>query len=101
MILGVSSHKKVCAKQSLTFNLLSDSNKEVVQQYGSLRNLVVLRIAARNMFLVGPDDKIVKIWTGVGPGSVQKCDCLPEVRFGRPSPILQFVVFQRIFAEIY
>ena len=73
MILGVSvdstdSHKEFCAKQGLTFKLLADSDKKVVQQYGSLRNLVVFRVAARNTFLVGPDGKIAKIWTGVDPG---------------------------------
>jgi peroxiredoxin Q/BCP len=73
VILGVSvdstdSHKQFCAKQGLTFKLLADSDKKVVQQYGSLRNLVVLRVAARNTFLVSPDGKIAKIWTGVDPG---------------------------------
>jgi peroxiredoxin Q/BCP len=63
MILGVSvdstdSHKDFCAKQGLTFELLGDSEKKVVQQYGSLRNLVVFRVAARNTFLVDPDGKI-------------------------------------------
>jgi peroxiredoxin Q/BCP len=72
IVLGVSvdstdSHKEFCAKQGLTFKLLADSNKKVVQQYGSLRNLVVLRVAARNTFLVDPDGKIAKIWTGVDP----------------------------------
>ena len=73
VILGVSvdstdSHKQFCAKQGLTFKLLADSNRKVVRQYGSLRNLVVLRVAARNTFLVSPDGKIAKIWTGVDPG---------------------------------
>jgi peroxiredoxin Q/BCP len=74
IILGVSvdstdSHKEFCAKQGLTFKLLADSDKKVVQQYGSLRNLVVFRVAARNTLLVGPDGKIAKIWTGVDPSS--------------------------------
>ena len=73
VIVGVSvdstdSHKEFCAKQGLTFKLLADSKKEVVQQYGSLRNLVVLKIAARNTFLVDPNGKIAKVWTGVDPG---------------------------------
>jgi peroxiredoxin Q/BCP len=73
MILGISvdstdSHKEFCAKQGLTYKLLADTTKQVVQQYGSLRNLLVLRVAARNTFLVGPDGKIAKIWTGVDPG---------------------------------
>jgi len=72
IILGVSvdsadSHKEFCAKQGLSFKLLADSNKNVAQQYGSLRNLVVLRVAARNTFLVDPYGKIAKIWMGVDP----------------------------------
>jgi peroxiredoxin Q/BCP len=72
-IVGVSvdstgSHKEFCAKQGLTFKLLADSEKKVSQQYGSLRNLVVLKIAARNTFLVDPEGKIAKVWTGVDPG---------------------------------
>ena len=72
-IVGVSvdstgSHKEFCAKQGLTFKLLADSEKKVSQQYSSLRNLVVLKIAARNTFLVDPEGKIAKVWTGVDPG---------------------------------
>jgi peroxiredoxin Q/BCP len=72
-IVGVSvdstgSHKEFCAKQGLTFKLLADSEKKVSQQYGSLRNLVVMKIASRNTFLVDPDGKIAKVWTGVEPG---------------------------------
>jgi peroxiredoxin Q/BCP len=71
-IVGVSvdstgSHKEFCAKQGLTFKLLADSEKKVSQQYGSLRNLVVLKIASRNTFLVDPDGKIAKVWEGVDP----------------------------------
>ena len=73
VILGVSvdstdSHKAFCAKQGLTYKLLADTNKKVAHQYGSIRNLLVLTVAARNTFLVGPDGKIVKIWTAVDPG---------------------------------
>ena len=43
VIVGVSvdstgSHKDFCAKQGLTFNLLADTDKKVVRQYGSLRS---------------------------------------------------------------
>src|SRR5579859_1174815 len=41
VIVGVSvdstdSHKEFCAKESLTFKLLSDTDKKVVDEYGSL-----------------------------------------------------------------
>lgn len=69
VILGVSvdttdSHKDFCAKQGLTFKLLSDTDKKVVAQYGSLRPN---GMAARNTFLIDPKGKIVKVWTGVNP----------------------------------
>ncbi|HWB86648.1 MAG TPA: peroxiredoxin [Bryobacteraceae bacterium] len=69
VIVGVSvdstgSHQDFCAKQGLTFKLLSDTGKQVVDQYGSLRPN---GIAFRNTFLVNPEGKIVKVWTGVNP----------------------------------
>ena len=69
VIVGVSvdsteSHKDFCAKQGLTFKLLSDTDKKVVDRYGSLRPNGV---AARNTFLISPDGKIAKVWTGVNP----------------------------------
>jgi len=72
VILGVSvdsvdSHKQFCAKDSLNFTLLSDSDKKVVSQYGSLGNYGVMQIAKRNTFLIDPNGKVVKVWTGVDP----------------------------------
>ena len=74
VILGVSvdsvdSHKQFCAKDSLSFTLLSDSQKKVVQQYGSLGSFGPVQIAKRNTFLISPDGKIVKVWTGVNPNT--------------------------------
>jgi thioredoxin-dependent peroxiredoxin len=72
VILGVSvdsvdSHKQFCTKDSLTFNLLSDEDKKIVQEYGSLGNYGVMQIANRNTFLIDPSGKIVKVWTKVDP----------------------------------
>lgn len=72
VIVGVSvdssdSHKDFCAKQGLTFKLLADTGKKVVGEYGSLRDMNGMQIAARNTFLIGPDGKIAKVWTGVKP----------------------------------
>src|SRR5215475_8324154 len=69
VIVGVSvdstdSHKEFCAKESLTFKLLSDTDKKVVDQYGSMSPRGV---ASRNTFLVDPSGKIAKVWTGVNP----------------------------------
>jgi thioredoxin-dependent peroxiredoxin len=73
VIVGVSvdspdSHKNFCGKQGLHFKLLADTGKKVVERYGSLRNYMGFKIAARNTFLIDPEGKIVKVWTGVAPG---------------------------------
>ncbi len=72
VIVGVSvdsvdSHKEFCAKEGLNFHLLSDSNKQVAPQYGSLGDYLGFKIAKRNTFLINPEGKIVKVWTGVKP----------------------------------
>src|SRR6201997_1087883 len=72
VILGVSvdsvdSHKQFCAKDSLNFTLLSDSDKKVVADYGSLGNYMGVKIAKRNTFLIDPTGIIAKVWTGVDP----------------------------------
>jgi peroxiredoxin Q/BCP len=69
VILGVSvdsseSHQDFCTKQSLTFKLLADTDKKVVAEYGSLS---LLGYASRNTFLIDPEGKIAKVWTGVKP----------------------------------
>ena len=48
----------------LTFKLLSDTEKKVVAEYGSLNER---GMATRNTFLIDPKGKIVKVWTGVKP----------------------------------
>jgi peroxiredoxin Q/BCP len=72
VVLGVSvdsikSHKEFCAKDSLTFTLLSDTDKKVVAEYGSLGNYMGFKIANRNTFLINPEGQIVKVWTKVDP----------------------------------
>ncbi len=72
VIVGVSvdsvdSHKQFCAKEGLNFHLLSDPDKKIVEEYGSLGNYVGIKIAKRNTFLIDPQGKIVKVWAGVDP----------------------------------
>ena len=69
VVLGVSvdsaeSHQTFCTKESLTFRLLADTDKKVVDEYGSLN---ARGMASRNTFLIDPSGKIVKVWTGVNP----------------------------------
>src|SRR5580704_8964228 len=61
-IVGVSvdstdSHQQFCTKESLTFKLLSDTSKKVVDAYGSLG---ANGMATRNTFLIDPNGKIVQ-----------------------------------------
>jgi peroxiredoxin Q/BCP len=72
VIVGVSvdsvdSHKQFCAKDSLTFHLLSDADHKVVESYGSLGSWNGNAMAQRNTFLIDPSGKIVKVWTKVDP----------------------------------
>lgn len=72
VVLGVSldtvdSHKKFCAKDSLTFKLLSDTDRTVTSRYGSLTNFGIARFAARNTFIIDPEGKIAKVYTSVDP----------------------------------
>jgi peroxiredoxin Q/BCP len=69
-IVGVSvdsadSHKDFCAKQGLHFKLLADTEKKVSGDYDSL--VPIIHFSSRNTFLIAPDGKIAKVWTGVSP----------------------------------
>jgi thioredoxin-dependent peroxiredoxin len=70
VILGVSvqdekSHQEFCAKESLTFKLLADTNKQVSEQYGSVMNLGVTQLSSRHTFLIDAHGVIRKVWTDV------------------------------------
>jgi peroxiredoxin Q/BCP len=87
VIVGVSvdstdSHKGFCAKQGLTFKLLADTDKKVCEDYGSLRSLMGMKMAARNTFLIDPRGVIAKVWTGVSPSehSQQVLQALQELK---------------------
>ena len=71
-VLGVSvdspeSHKEFCAKEQLTFKLLSDPAAKVSTQYGSVMEYEGAKMSARNTFLIAPDGKIAKVYTKVNP----------------------------------
>jgi len=72
VVLGVSvdsieSHKKFCTKEGLNFKLLADTEHKVIDSYGSLTNLGLVKFAARHTFLIDPDGKIAKVYTSVDP----------------------------------
>jgi peroxiredoxin Q/BCP len=69
MIVGVSvdtaeSHKDFCAKESLNFKLLSDTDKTVSKAYGSLGPI---GMSSRNTFIIDPKGMIAKVFEGVKP----------------------------------
>jgi peroxiredoxin Q/BCP len=72
VILGVSvdsaeSHKDFCAKEGLNFKLLSDPDATVSIEYGSVMDYNGAKLSARNTFIIDPDGKIAKVFTGVKP----------------------------------
>ena len=72
VILGVSvdsaeSHKDFCAKEGLTFKLLSDSETTVSEEYGSLRGVGDVKMSARNTFVIDPEGVVAKVFLGVNP----------------------------------
>jgi thioredoxin-dependent peroxiredoxin len=72
VILGVSvdsaeSHKDFCAKEGLNFKLLSDSDAAVSTKYGSVKDYNGAKLSARNTFIIDPEGKIAKVYTGVHP----------------------------------
>src|SRR5919198_3106860 len=72
VILGVSvdsaqSHKDFCAKEGLAFKLLADPDAKISTEYGSIMQYQGTTMAARNTFVINPEGKIAKVYTGVKP----------------------------------
>ena len=73
VILGVSvdtaeSHKSFCAKEGLTFKLLSDADTKVSDAYGSLMEYKPgMKLSARNTFIIDPQGKVAKVFMKVNP----------------------------------
>jgi peroxiredoxin Q/BCP len=87
VILGVSvdsaqSHKDFCAKEGLNFKLLADTDAKVSAAYGSLKDYNGMKMSARNTFLIDPEGKIAKVYTGVKPAehSQQVLNDLAELK---------------------
>jgi peroxiredoxin Q/BCP len=77
VILGVSvdtaeSHKSFCAKEGLSFKLLSDPDGKVSTMYGSIMDYKGTKLAARNTFVIDPGGKIAKVFIGVKPASASE-----------------------------
>jgi peroxiredoxin Q/BCP len=66
-VVGVSvddsaSHAEFAKKYKLPFPLLADPQGDVAARYGSITNLVMLKFAKRNTFLIDPQGKIAKVY---------------------------------------
>ena len=74
VILGVSvdtaeSHKDFCAKEGLSFKLLSDPDAKVSAEYGSVMDYQGKKLSARNTFLIDPNGKVAAVFMSVKPAS--------------------------------
>jgi len=89
-VLGVSldtveSHKTFCTKDSLTFKLLADPDHKVIDAYGvPLMTHGDMKFASRDTYLISPDGKIAKVWTGVNPNT-HSDDVLAEIQAQKKS----------------
>ena len=90
VVLGVSldtveSHKTFCTKDSLTFKLLADPDHKVIDAYGvPLMTHGDMKFASRDTYLISPDGKIAKVWTGVNPNTHSE-DVLAEIQAQKKS----------------
>jgi len=71
-LFGVSvdsqrSHAEFARKHRLPFTLLADEKGEVARAYDSLLNLLVMKMARRNTFLIAPDGTLHQAWRSVDP----------------------------------
>ncbi|NWG38717.1 MAG: peroxiredoxin [Hydrogenophilaceae bacterium] len=64
---GVARHKRFAEKYHLNFPLLADPHGAVSRQYGVLMDWVILRMAKRVTFLIGPDGTISHVYRQVDP----------------------------------
>ncbi len=72
VVIGVSvdnneSHELFAENHQLPFILLADPKGSVAKKYGSLRNLVLFKIAKRHSFIIDPQGNIAKIYRDVNP----------------------------------
>ena len=74
VILGVSvdtaqSHKDFCAKEGLSFKLLSDPDAKVSTQYASVMEYQGSKLSARNTYIIDPQGTVARVFTGVKPAA--------------------------------
>lgn len=84
MVVGVSvddvkKHAAFRSKYHLPFSLLADAKGVTAARYGSLLDLLVVRFAKRNTFLIDPQGRIAKTYLQVNP-SRNAADVIADLR---------------------
>ena len=74
VVLGVSvdsaeSHKSFCAKEGLSFKLLSDTDAKISDAYGSVMEYNGAKLSARNTFIIDPQGKVAQVFLKVKPAT--------------------------------
>lgn len=64
---SVASHQAFCAKEGLSFKLLSDPAARVSAKYGSVMENKGVRLSSRNTFIINPHGKIARAFLKVKP----------------------------------
>ncbi len=64
-----SSHAEFAEHHHLPFPLLADKDGTVSRHYGSERNLLGVKIARRNTFIIDPEGRIAKVYESVDAAS--------------------------------
>jgi peroxiredoxin Q/BCP len=69
VVLGISvdavGSQKHCNQERTNFKLLADTEGDVSRKYGSLTNLVLVKLESRDTFIIDPQGKVAKIFTDV------------------------------------
>jgi len=71
-VVGVSvddtaSHAAFATKHKLPFTLLADEGGKVAESYGALRDLMVMKMARRQTYIIDPKGRIAKRYLDVDP----------------------------------
>ena len=64
---GVASHAEFAAKHELPFRLLADEGGTVAESYGALRDLIVMKVAKRQTYIIDPKGRIAHRYLEVDP----------------------------------
>ena len=87
VVVGVSvdsadSHKDFCAKEGLSFKLLSDPDATLSSAYNSVMEHQGKKFSARNTFLIDPKGNLVRVFEKVKPAenSAEVLAAIDELR---------------------